>query len=254
MTTTYDLSKLGRIRGEQFTMTRPVVVSCLNNGDPIVAYENGFQGRSLVHIRSLYQDNKGAWLPGKGISFPAEEIVAILTKLVERFTGEAPADEANAAETSAAEIAAAEAQARKIAGTSAMPKMGTRTALDMAERQARSEALIRQGIDALTGLKSSMAGAAGPAPTHDQWHAFLSLVVQMSPENLTCDGELSRSQVVAKSRKLAAQWTALEKAVGRKVSEDDVYAWERKGLDKKPAAPSAKRTLVKRSARNPRSR
>jgi hypothetical protein len=87
---TYDLSRRGWIRGEQFSMTNPVVLSATAAGEPIVAYENTFNGRPLVHIRSLYQDRNGAWLPGKGASFDQSEIVDVLTKLVERFAVEQP--------------------------------------------------------------------------------------------------------------------------------------------------------------------
>jgi len=46
---------------------------------------------------------------------------------------------------------------------------------------------------------------------------------QLSPENLTCDGELSRSQVAARYGALRRQLAALFKALGRTVSEDEVY-------------------------------
>ena len=52
---------------------------------------------------------------------------------------------------------------------------------------------------------------------------FDNLASQLSPENLSCDGELSQSEVNAKYRTLTAQWKALETEVGRKVTEDELY-------------------------------
>jgi hypothetical protein len=44
---------------------------------------------------------------------------------------------------------------------------------------------------------------------------FLVLARQLSPENLTCDGELIQSQVQDKRRQLQARWKRLEKKLGR---------------------------------------
>jgi len=54
---------------------------------------------------------------------------------------------------------------------------------------------------------------------------FETLSNNLSPENLCCDGELSRAQVRVRYRKLKRQWAALEKKAGRKVSEDEVWDW-----------------------------
>lgn len=51
---------------------------------------------------------------------------------------------------------------------------------------------------------------------------FEQLVGELSPENLTCDGELSRSMVQAKLRNIRGAWKELEKIIGRKVTEDEV--------------------------------
>ena len=53
---------------------------------------------------------------------------------------------------------------------------------------------------------------------------FLSLACQLSPECLTCDGELPRTLVQRRYRKLKSEWAALEAKVGRSVSEDEVWA------------------------------
>jgi hypothetical protein len=58
---------------------------------------------------------------------------------------------------------------------------------------------------------------------------FLQLACDLSPENLTCDGELPRSRVNQKLRILKAAWKALEKQVGRQVTEDEVWQAARQG-------------------------
>jgi hypothetical protein len=50
----------------------------------------------------------------------------------------------------------------------------------------------------------------------------------LSPENLHCDGEISRTQAMKKLRALNAEWKEVEKILGRKVSEDEVWAYQRK--------------------------
>ena len=52
---------------------------------------------------------------------------------------------------------------------------------------------------------------------------FLILACSLSPENLNCDGEISSAAANRKYQKLMKQWKALEKKVGRKVSEEEVY-------------------------------
>jgi hypothetical protein len=54
---------------------------------------------------------------------------------------------------------------------------------------------------------------------------FVSLAARLSPENLSCDGELSRSKVAARRKAIIKEWTALEKQAGRRVSEDETWGW-----------------------------
>lgn len=54
---------------------------------------------------------------------------------------------------------------------------------------------------------------------------FRELVSNLSPENLSCDGELSRSAVNARYRKLMGQWVKAEREVGFKVTENVVWDW-----------------------------
>jgi len=48
----------------------------------------------------------------------------------------------------------------------------------------------------------------------------------LSPENLSCDGELSVTEVNRRHRKLTEQLFHLEKALGRPVSEMAIFNWE----------------------------
>ena len=70
--------------------------------------------------------------------------------------------------------------------------------------------------------------------------AIFSCYMDLSPENLSCDGELSRNQVLARSRELETKLNHLFKALGRPVNEDVAYnwyqektAWEQKQKEKR---------------------
>lgn len=54
---------------------------------------------------------------------------------------------------------------------------------------------------------------------------FVGLAARLSPENLTCDGELSRSQAKARLSVIRREWAELEKQAGRKVTEDEPWDW-----------------------------
>ena len=60
--------------------------------------------------------------------------------------------------------------------------------------------------------------------TKEMMRKFLDLACQLSPENLACDGELPADQVHARRKQLLHGWKMLEVQVGRKVSEDEVWA------------------------------
>ena len=53
---------------------------------------------------------------------------------------------------------------------------------------------------------------------------FEKLAGELSPENLTCDGELSQSAVMAKRRFLDGVWSDLETIVDRKITESLIYS------------------------------
>ena len=58
--------------------------------------------------------------------------------------------------------------------------------------------------------------------TQAQFDKFNELAGQLSPEWLTCDGELSNAQVRVRYAQLTKQWAALEKEFGIEVSVEDI--------------------------------
>jgi hypothetical protein len=62
--------------------------------------------------------------------------------------------------------------------------------------------------------------------TQEQKNKFSSLACQLSPENLTCDGELRGAQVRARHKQLMKEWNALEREVGRTVTEEETWDFE----------------------------
>jgi len=64
------------------------------------------------------------------------------------------------------------------------------------------------------------------ALTKEQQEKFVNLACALSPENLSCDGELSRAETTRRYNRLMKQWKALEKIVGREVSEHEVIEIE----------------------------
>jgi hypothetical protein len=58
-------------------------------------------------------------------------------------------------------------------------------------------------------------------------HSFMALANRLSPKNLSCDGELTPEQVDSRYRILMDEWAKLEAIVGRKVSESEVYQFNK---------------------------
>lgn len=54
---------------------------------------------------------------------------------------------------------------------------------------------------------------------------FISLACQLSPENLSCDGELPTAQVRKRYSQLKREWGKLEVELGRTVTENEVWSW-----------------------------
>jgi hypothetical protein len=61
--------------------------------------------------------------------------------------------------------------------------------------------------------------------TKEQREKFLNLACQLSPENISWDGERSRSEIDKARKKLMREWAALEREVGRVVTETEVWSF-----------------------------
>ena len=81
----------------------------------------------------------------------------------------------------------------------------------------------------MDALITELTPVVGKRPEADIMSDFISLYSALSPENLTCDGELSRVQVARRGSELNAMLRALSAEFGRTVSESEAYAWERTG-------------------------
>lgn len=94
------------------------------------------------------------------------------------------------------------------------------------------------------GLLTKVNGASSAPTTPDKFAALnpfvkdkrpddvimadiLNCYCGLSPENLFMDGEASRAQAMARKRSLEAKLNGLFYEIGRKVSEDAAYAWDR---------------------------
>lgn len=75
-------------------------------------------------------------------------------------------------------------------------------------------------FDGLCGRQTDYATEAGILG------GLADLLCDLSPENLTCDGELSAAAVARKRRRIQRSWTWFEAQLGRKVSEDEVIQWD----------------------------
>lgn len=68
-------------------------------------------------------------------------------------------------------------------------------------------------------------------PLPDELYAeFLDLASQLEPENLTCDGELDATLVEQRRRRLLRKWHVLERKVGRRVTQEEVWQWHVQSL------------------------
>lgn len=54
---------------------------------------------------------------------------------------------------------------------------------------------------------------------------LVDLAGKLSPENLHEDGEISNAQAMKKYKVLKLRWLALEKKLGRGISEGEVWNW-----------------------------
>jgi len=78
----------------------------------------------------------------------------------------------------------------------------------------------------LTALGSPIVSKA-KRPDDDILWDMLAVYNGLIPENLYCDGELTKAQTRRKERDLRAQLRSLSKELGREVSEGKVWNWAR---------------------------
>lgn len=64
---------------------------------------------------------------------------------------------------------------------------------------------------------------------------FIELATRLSPENLACDGEISRTETNKRYRQCLREWKALEVKAGVKVTESEVWGWDEIDLPPAPA-------------------
>jgi hypothetical protein len=51
------------------------------------------------------------------------------------------------------------------------------------------------------------------------------LAGKLSPENLYCDGECSQAEANRRYKQIMREWHKLEKKAGKKMTEDEAWAW-----------------------------
>ena len=67
---------------------------------------------------------------------------------------------------------------------------------------------------------------AGEGLTPEIKSAFARLTYRLSPENLTCDGECSASEVSCRRDAITREWSELERRSGQKVSETEAWSFD----------------------------
>jgi hypothetical protein len=68
-------------------------------------------------------------------------------------------------------------------------------------------------------------GSAVEGLTPEIKASFADLACQLSPENLSCDGECSPTEVRRRRQRILIEWRTLEARAGRTVDESDTYGW-----------------------------
>ncbi len=86
-------------------------------------------------------------------------------------------------------------------------------------------------MDIFTKIKEEMNAKryAGMTPEQIIWDKFAGLLNDLSPENISHDGERSAAQVKKARQDIMKRWGELERELGRTVTENEVYSkmvWE----------------------------
>ena len=92
----------------------------------------------------------------------------------------------------------------------------------MGVRGGRYKLSVADVTNAL-GISDAPAPKCAGRPESEIMRDILRVFVGLSPENLTCDGELSRTQVARRSAKLHGELRKLEREIGRSVSEEEAW-------------------------------
>jgi hypothetical protein len=78
-----------------------------------------------------------------------------------------------------------------------------------------------------TGRRAAIASQKSREPlTEEIKSEFVTLACQLSPENISCDGERSRADVRKATAVINRKWAALEARIGQRVSESEAFAFE----------------------------
>ena len=76
-----------------------------------------------------------------------------------------------------------------------------------------------------TGRRAAIAAQKGEL-TPEIKREFLSLASQLSPENLSWDGERSAAETRKAGNRLNARWNELEAQIGRQVTESEAFGFD----------------------------
>ena len=99
------------------------------------------------------------------------------------------------------------------------------------ERQKKSDTFYME--QRLARRRIFEKDAKMPETKDELLDALDHLCAELSPENLSCDGELSRTAINQKLRAIKGEWKEIEKKLGRKVSQDEVEErWMKKYRNK----------------------
>lgn len=63
-----------------------------------------------------------------------------------------------------------------------------------------------------------------------QMNQFIELADALSPENLSCDGELSSEEIQVKQKRLIRKWRFLEKITRKRLTISEVEKWRKDRL------------------------
>lgn len=95
------------------------------------------------------------------------------------------------------------------------PQYQTMTREQAARSNFRGGSRPQRSLDPCTDLSKIPA---------DMLVQFQNLASCLSPENLSCDGELSRSAILVKFQQLTREWIRLEDQLGMSVGEDLIWS------------------------------